>query len=147
MSLREKSTVGGVAMWSGQFVKAWSKTMGVLALSSGESELAAVVRGATEGVGLQSILNDFCLCGNVVIKSDTTAAIGMVHPLGLKKVRHLALGDLWVRRHARSGKIRVSNMSGLDNPSDAQTKYLGPEPLLRCAKTCNWVLVVDVGKS
>ena len=25
-------------MWSGQFVKAWSKTMGVLALSSGESE-------------------------------------------------------------------------------------------------------------
>ena len=37
-----KSTVGGVAMWSGQFVKAWSK-MGVLALSGGESELAAVV--------------------------------------------------------------------------------------------------------
>ena len=28
-----KFTVGGVAMWSGQFVKAWSKTMGVLALS------------------------------------------------------------------------------------------------------------------
>ena len=30
-------------MWSGEFVKAWSKTMGVLALSSGESELAAVM--------------------------------------------------------------------------------------------------------
>ena len=28
-----KSTVGRVAMWSGQFVKARSKTMGVLALS------------------------------------------------------------------------------------------------------------------
>ena len=41
-----KSTVGGVAMWSGQVVKAWSKTMGVLALSSGASELAAVVRTA-----------------------------------------------------------------------------------------------------
>ena len=52
-----KSTVGGVAMWSGQFVKAWSKTMGGLALSSGESALAAVVRAATEGMGLQSILN------------------------------------------------------------------------------------------
>ena len=38
----------GVAMWSGQFVKAWSKTMGVLALSSGESELAAAVKVATE---------------------------------------------------------------------------------------------------
>ena len=37
----------------GQFVKSSSKTMGVLALSSGESELAAVVRAATEGLGLQ----------------------------------------------------------------------------------------------
>ena len=46
-------------MWSGEFVKAWSKTMGVLALSSGESGLAAVVRAATEGMTLQSILNDF----------------------------------------------------------------------------------------
>ena len=36
-------------------MKAWSKTLGVLALSSGESELAAVARAATEGLGLQSI--------------------------------------------------------------------------------------------
>ena len=142
-----KSTVGGVAMWSGQFVKAWSKTMGFLALSSGGSELAAVARAATEGMGLQSILNDFCLCGHVAIKSDATSAIGMVHRLGLGKVRHLAVGDLWVQHHARSGKIRVSKMSGLENPSDAQTKYLGPEPLLRHTKACNWVPVVDDDKS
>ena len=55
------------------FVKAWSKTMGVLALSSEGFELAAVVTAATEGMGLQSILNDFCLCGHVAIKSDATA--------------------------------------------------------------------------
>ena len=36
---------------------------------------------------------------------------------------------------------KVSNMSGLENPSDAQTKYLGPEPLLCHAKACNWVPV------
>ena len=89
-------------MWSGQFLKAWSKTLGVLALSSGESELAALVRAATEGMGLQSILNDFCLCGHVTIKSDATAASGMVHRLGLGKVRHLAVGDLWVQHHARA---------------------------------------------
>ena len=76
--------------------------MGVLALSSGESELAAVVRAATEGVGLQLFLNDFCLCGHVAIRSD--AAIGMVHRLGLGKDRHLAVWDLWVQHHARSGK-------------------------------------------
>ena len=103
-----KFTVGGVAMWSGQFVKAWSKTMGVLVLSSGEAEWAAVVRAATEGMGLQSVLSDFALCGHVAIKSDATAAGGMVHRLGLGNFRHLAVGDLWVQHHARSGKIRLS---------------------------------------
>ena len=128
-------------MWSGQCVKAWSKTMGVLALSSGESELAAVVRAATEGLGLQSILSDFALCGHVALKSDATAAIGMVHRLGLGKVRHLAVGDLWIQHHVRSGNIRVSKMSGLESPSDAQTKCLGPGPLQRHSKACNWVPV------
>ena len=28
-------------------------------------------------------------------------------------------------------------------PSDAQTKCVGPEPLLRHTKTCNWVPVAD----
>ena len=73
------------ALWSGQFVKEWSKTIGFLALSSGESELAAVVRSATEGMGLRSILSDFNVCGRVALKSDATAAVGMVHPLGLEK--------------------------------------------------------------
>ena len=128
-------------------MKARSKTVGVLALSSGESELAAVVRAATEGMGLHSILNDFCLCGHVAIKSDATAAIWMVHRPRLGKVRHLAVGDLRLQHHACSGKIRVSEMSGLENPSDAQTKYLGPEPLLRHTKTCKWVPVANDGKS
>ena len=74
-------------------------------------------------------------------KSDATAALGMVHRLGLGKVRRLAVGDLWIQHHVRSGKIRVSKMSGLENPSDAQTKYLGPEKLLRHTKACNWVPV------
>ena len=37
-------------------MRAWSKTVGVLALKkSGESEVAAVLRTATEGMGLRSI--------------------------------------------------------------------------------------------
>ena len=37
----------------------------------------------------------------------------MVHRHGLGKVRHQAEGDLWVQ-HVRSGKIRVSRVSGLE---------------------------------
>ena len=92
-------------------------------------------------MGLQSFLSDFGLFGHVAIESDATAAIGMVHRLGSGKVRHLAVGDLWVQHHVRSGKIGVSKMSGLENPSDAQTEYPGPEPSLRHAIECSWVLV------
>ena len=53
-----------------------------LILSSGESELAAVVRAATEGTGLQPIVTDFCLVGHVAVKSGAIAAIGVVHRLG-----------------------------------------------------------------
>ena len=90
-------------------------------LSSGESELAAVVKAVTEGLGLQSTLNDFD-------KSDATAAIGMVHRLGSGKVRHLAVGDHGISITFVQGKICISNMSGLENLSDAQPKYLGAEP-------------------
>ena len=64
-----KSMVGGIAMWSGQFVFAWSKTMALLALSSGESELAAVVRAATEGMGVaidSERLLSVWSCGNQI---------------------------------------------------------------------------------
>ena len=61
----------GVALWSGQFVKAWSKT-----LSSGEFELAAVVRAASEGLGLQSILSDFDLCGHEAISPMQVLQLG-----------------------------------------------------------------------
>ena len=103
--------------------------------------MAAVVRAATGGMGLKSLLSDFGSFGHVAIRSDATAAIGMVHRVGLGKVRHLVVGDMWVQHPVRSGKMRVSQMSGMENPGDAQTKYFGPEPLLHQLKACNWVHV------
>ena len=123
-----KSTMGGIAMWSGQFVKAWSNTVG-LALSSGESELAAVVRAATEGMGLQTLFNDFCLCGHVLNLTQPQQS-------GWDK------SDIWLLKTSGcntmlvQGKFEFPKMPGLENPSDAQTKYLGREPFLRHTEAC-----------
>ena len=126
-------------MWSGQCVKAWSKTMGVLSPSSDWQQLSGLQLKVWDD---KQILSDVDLCGHVAVKSGATASIAMVHRLGLGKVRHLAVGELWIQHHVRSGeKIRVSKMSGLGNPSDAQTKYLGPDPLRRATKACFWVPV------
>ena len=106
-----------------------------------------ISRAATEGMGLQSILNDFCLCGHVAIKSDATAAIGMVHWLGLGKVRPTF--GCW--RLVGATPCSFREYSSLHNVRTGeserrQTKYLGPERLSRHTKACNWVPVVDDGQ-
>ena len=89
-------------MWSGQLVKAWSKTMGVLGLEQWRVRIGSGGGSSDRSDGTAvDFESDLCLCGHVAIESDATAAIGMVHRLKLGKVQHLAVGDLWVQHHVR----------------------------------------------
>ena len=126
-----KSTSGGVAMWGTGVLKAWSKTQLVLALSTGESELAAVVRGAAEGIGLRSCLADFGVHVQVLIRSDATAAMGIVKREGLGRVRHLAVADLWVQQRYKRGDIQLHKWPGPANPADLMTKGLDGSAITR----------------
>ena len=103
-----------------------------IALSSGESELAAVVRGATELLGLQSVFADFGLCNTrLALCSDATAAIGIVDREGLGRVRHLATADLWVQQRVRNGELSVSKWPGKDNVADIGTKGMDSQTLAK----------------
>ena len=103
--------------------------MDIIALSSGESELAAVVKGAAEGLGMQSVLADFGHTCRVALLSDATAAIGMCKRLGLGRVRHLATADLWVQQRIRLKALTVCKLPGTENPADLLTKFLGRDAL------------------
>ena len=92
-----KSTTGGIVRWGGHVLKWWSKTQPTLALSSGEAELAAIVRSTSEGLGMQAMMEEFGIKVDLVVKSDAIAAIGIVKRQGLGRVRHLAVADLWVQ--------------------------------------------------
>lgn len=129
-----KSTAGGVAMWGAGVIKTWSKTLPVIALSTGESELAASVRAAAEGIGLQTLLADFGVEVSVVVESDATAAIGMCRRLGLGKVRHLATADLWIQQRVKAGQISLKKLPGKVNPSDLLTKHKSRDECLRLMK-------------
>ena len=125
-------------MVGGKFLKAWSKTMEVLALSSGESELGALVKACAEGIRVQSLLADYGVEVKIKILSDSTAAIGMVRRLGLGRVRHLATADLWVQHHLRSGSFTVAKHPGHSNSSDLMTKVKGREDLTRLLALMNF---------
>jgi hypothetical protein len=54
-----KSTSGGVAMLGNYMIKSWRTTQAIVSLSSGEAEYYGIVKGASIGLGLKSMLGDF----------------------------------------------------------------------------------------
>ena len=85
-----KSSSGGTIMLGSHLIRSYSKTQSVVAKSSGESELYAVVRASTKGLGILTLLKDFGVHeGRVRVGMDARAAIGMAQRTGLNKVRHV----------------------------------------------------------
>ena len=64
-----KSTSGGVVLWGSHLIKSWSKTQTVVALSSGEAEYYGMVKGASEGLGMQAMFKDFDVDCGIALKS------------------------------------------------------------------------------
>ena len=103
-------------------MKWWSKTQPTIALSSGEAELAAIVRATSEGLGMIAIMEEFQIECDLTVKSDAIAAIGIVKRQGLGRVRHLAVADLWVQQRAKAGEVNYCKLEGKKNTSDIMTK-------------------------
>ncbi len=89
-----RSTCGGYLRWGRCLIKSWSRTVRIIALSTGGSELGAVVKGATELEGAVSLLRDLGIEAEGVLQSDASAAIGISQRQGLGKIRHLSVADL-----------------------------------------------------
>ena len=101
------------------------RTQPTIALSSGEAELAAVVAGVAEGLGMLSVLADFGITSTrLMLRSDATAASGITQREGLGKVRHLATADLWVQQRLRRQEFRISNLGTKGLERDAVQRHL-----------------------
>ena len=105
-------------------VKHWSATQKAITLSLGEAELGGVVKGAGEGLGLQSLGQDLRIHCALEVHADSAAAIGICRRSGVGRVRHLAVGQLWVQERLRDGNFTLHKVSGPDNPADLLTKHL-----------------------
>ena len=58
-------------------IKTWSRMQSVVALSSGEAEYYAIVKGSAEGLGIQAIAADMGLEWCLHVSTDASAAIGI----------------------------------------------------------------------
>ncbi len=119
-----KSTSGGAIMRGGHLLKHWSSTQQTIALSSGEAELKGIVKGAAEGLGLQSVGKDLNIEYDVHVYTDSSAAMGMVARKGMGRVRHVEVGELWIQDAVKNKVLTVNKVKGEDNPADILTKYI-----------------------
>ena len=128
--MESKSTSGGVVRWGGHVLKTWSSSQSTIALSSGEAELYALTKCAAQTMGLIALANDFGQTLNAMLRTDSTAAIGIVHRNGLGKTRHIRVQYLWIQERIREKDFSVRKIDTKLNMADLLTKNLTAEVML-----------------
>ena len=122
-----KSTSGGAIMLGSHVVRTWSKTQNTVAQSSAESELLAIVKAATEALGMISLAADLGIGLTARIHIDASAALGILERRGVGRVRHLDVGALWLQEQALRRVVEFMKVKGTANPADLMTKHLARE--------------------
>ena len=117
-----KSTLCIVVRHGPNVIKTQVNAMKGISLSSGEAEYAAIVKGACQGLGIQSMAADWGVRVNVHVHSDSSAAIGISNRLGLGATRHLAVRHLWVQHKVKEKEITLEKQDGKKNVADLGTK-------------------------
>ena len=97
-------------------MRGWASTQAVHALSSGEAEYCAALKGACAALGFQSMLTDLGMKASVTLFTDSSAARGIIHRAGLGKLRHLETGYPWLQAAVNKNRLKVRNVAGTKIP-------------------------------
>ena len=101
----------------------------IIALSSAEAELYALLKGASQSLGLRSMASDFGDNMSVGLWSDASAAIAISQRTGLGKLRHIQTQYLWLQERVSNKDAQLHKVVGTANPADMLTKPLAQADL------------------
>ena len=113
-----KSTSGGMMIINGTVVKDGSRRQATHALSTPEADFYAVITGAAEVLGMQSMMADLGVTTQVRVWADSNAAKAIASRRGLGKTRHVELRYLWLQEMTKSGRVKMRRIPGEQNLSD-----------------------------
>ena len=78
---------------------------------------------------MQVMMQDMGMDMGIRLKTDATAAIGIVNGVGVGKVRHIEVNQLWVQEKVSNGEITIVKIGTKDNLADALTKAVASDEL------------------
>ena len=130
--ISRKSTSGGILQHGDHILKSWSSTQSVIALSSGESEFYAIVKGCSQALGMRALMMDLGLDVKIRLLTDATTGKAIASRRGLGKVRHIDVSNLWVQEKVKNGEVEIIKIKNDFNPADILTKHLAEMPMMQC---------------
>ena len=118
-------------MLGSHVIKSWRTNQAVIVLLFGEAEYYGMVKGASQAMELKAIAEDIGVSytGPMQINADASAAIGIASRLGLGKVRHIEVTQLWLQEKVYKREIVLKKIGTLENIADAMTKPVNAETL------------------
>ena len=95
----------------------------VVAMSSGEAEYYGIAKGASHALGIRSMKEVLGIRMKeaigiqtkeeaIEICTDASAAKGIATRVGLGKLRHVEVAQLWVQDKVRKGEIKMVKING-----------------------------------
>ena len=134
-----KSTSGGCLVVGSTVISHWSKLQSNIALSSGEAELNAAVKGISELIGVSELRRELGGAENKLeILTDASACKGMLLRRGAGRVKHLVTKQLWVQGAIECQGIRVLKIPRDDNFADMLTHLVSREVLSKFLADMNF---------
>ena len=122
-----RSTSGGILLHGSHVLSQWSRTQATIALSSGEAELNGAIKGTTELLGCQTMIQEMHSKIGLRLQGDSSACQGTLSREGSGRVKHLEVRQLWVQAKIRDGSVKFEKIPRDINVADTQTKSWGSE--------------------
>ena len=118
-----KSTSGGCVMSGTHLLLHWSRTQQTVALSSAEAELNAMCKGGQEGIAATVMIEEIDRKLKLRIRTDASAAVGVIQRQGAGRVKHLQIKQLWLQEKSRNGDVQMMKIPRAVNFSDLLTHH------------------------
>ena len=101
----------------------WSRTQSTVALSSGEAEMLAALKAASEALFIGNVLEEIGESVELHLKGDSSACQGMLDREGVGAVKHLETKQLWLQEKVQRKELKFIKVPRLKNPADALTHH------------------------
>ena len=109
-----RSTSGGIVLRGGHFIKAWSRTQALVALSSAEAERYASIKATAETIGITNLFLDRGTKVSGIILTDASAALSLIKRRGLGKNRHISTRYMWIQDNSDQQRMKFEKVQGTE---------------------------------